>query len=106
MASISDDGNGRKRILFIDGSGDRKAIRLGKISVRMAEKIKIMVEGLNAAKIANCSPDRETAAWVSDLGDDLHAKLAAVGLTTPRQTARLKEFLDGFIANMRPSAAP
>ena len=55
MASISDDGNGRKRILFIDGSGDRKAIRLGKMSVRMAEKIKIMVEALNAAKITNCS---------------------------------------------------
>jgi hypothetical protein len=106
MASISDDGNGRKRILFIDGSGDRKAIRLGKISVRMAEKIKIMVEALNAARTANCSPDRETAAWVADLGDDLHTKLAAVGLTTPRRMARLGEFLDAFIDNRRSTAAP
>ena len=102
----AEDGNGRKRILFIDGSGDRKAVRLGKISVRTAEKIKIMVEALNAAEITNCSPDRETTAWVADLGDDLHAKLAAVGLTTPRRMARLGEFLDAFIDNRRPSAAP
>ncbi len=106
MASISSDPNGTKRILFIDGSGDRKTIRLGKVSIRTAEKIKVKVEALNAAKIANCSPDRETTTWVVDLGDSLNKKLAAVGLTEPRRTVpRLGEFLDGFIANRQSSAA-
>src|ERR1700677_2413534 len=106
MASISRDPNGRRRILFVAAEGERKAIRLGKMSNRMAEEIKIKVEALNAAKIGGCSLDRETAAWVANLGDDLHAKLAAVGLTQPRQTARLREFLDTFISNRRASAAP
>ena len=106
MASISRDPNGRRRILFIDRDGGRKTIRLGKVSQRMAEEIKIKVETLNAAKIGGCSLDRETAAWVAGRGDDLYAKLAAVDLTTPRQTAGLGEFLDGFIANRQSSAAP
>ena len=106
MASISRDPNGRRRILFTDRNGGRKTIRLGKVSQRMAEEIKIKVETLNAAKIGAGSLDRETAAWVANLGDDLHAKLAAVGLTSPRQAARLGEFLDAFIANRQSSAAP
>jgi integrase len=106
MASISRDPNGRRRILFVDADGNRKTIRLGKTSQRMAEEIKIKVETLNAAKIGGCSLDRETAAWVANLGDDLHAKLAAAGLAEPRRTARLGAFLEAFIANRIPSAAP
>ena len=74
MASISSDPKGAKRLLFVDADGNRKAIRLGKTSLRMAETIKVKVEALNAAKIGGCSVDRETAAWVANLGDDLHAK--------------------------------
>src|ERR1700677_1421954 len=106
MASISRDPNGRRRILFVAAEGERKAIRLAKIPQRMPQEIKIKVENLNAAKIGGCTLDRETAAWVANLGDELHTKLTAVGLTSPRQTARLKEFLDGFITNRQPSAAP
>src|ERR1022692_735862 len=98
MASISRDPNGRRRILFIDRDGDRKTIRLGKVSQRTAEEIKIKLETLNAAKIGAGSLDRETAQWLANLGDDLHAKLAAVGLAEPRRTApKLGEFLDAFI---------
>src|SRR5207237_1431894 len=45
--------------------------------------------------------DRETASWVARIGDDLAAKLAAVGLITSRAaaTARLQEFIDGYIAS-------
>jgi integrase len=106
MASISRDPNGRRRILFIDRDGDRKTIRLGKASQRMAEEVKIKVETLNATKIGASSLDRETAQWVANLGNDLQAKVAAVALTEPRRTARLGEFLDGFIANRKPTAAP
>jgi hypothetical protein len=103
MASISRDSNGRRRIQFVAADGIRKSIRLGKMSQRMAEEIKIRVEVLNAAIISGCSIDNETAAAVARLGDDLHAKLAAVGLVSPRQNASvacplLGEFVDAFIA--------
>lgn len=98
MASISDDGNGRKRILFVNASGDRKAIRLGKVSIKTAETVCTKMEALNAAIIANTPIDRETAAWLSKIGDDLHAKLAAVGLAEPRSTsaATLAEYVAGY----------
>lgn len=64
----------------------------------MAEEIKIKVETLNAAKIGACSLDRETAAWVANLGDDLHAKLAAVNLVSARNRMNLGDFLDTFLA--------
>jgi hypothetical protein len=105
MASISHDSNGRKRILFVNADGERKAIRLGKMSQRMAEEIKIRVEALNAAKIGGCSLDRETAAWLAERGDDLHQKLVAVGLATARTAARLGEFIAAYIAR-RTNIAP
>src|SRR5271168_380803 len=98
MASISRDPNGRRRILFVTADGERKTIRLGKVSQRMAEEIKIKVENLNAVKIGGCSLDRETAAWVAKLGDDLHAKLTAVGLVSARNRMNLGDFLDAFLA--------
>jgi integrase len=98
MASISRDPNGRRRILFVDANGNRKTIRLGKTSQRMAEEIKIKVETLNAAKIGGCSLDRESATWLANLGDDLHAKLAAVGLVPARNRMNLGNFLDAFLA--------
>ncbi len=106
MASISNDPGGMRRILFVARDGVRKAIRLGKVPIKTAESICTKIETLNAAACSNTPIDRETAAWLAGVGDDLHAKLAAVGLVVPRQTARLGQFLDAFIDNRRPSAAP
>ena len=41
MASIVRDPNGRKRILFFNADGNRKVIRLGKMSQRQAEAVKL-----------------------------------------------------------------
>jgi hypothetical protein len=103
MASISRDTNGRRRIQFLAADGVRKGIRLGKVSQRIAEEVKVKVEALNAAIIAGCPIDGATAQWVAKLGDELHAKLAAVRLVPVRQTdstacPRLGEFVDSFIA--------
>ena len=46
MASISNDPNGRRRILFIGANGKRQAIRLGKVPLRYAESTKVKVEDL------------------------------------------------------------
>jgi len=103
MASISNDPGGRRRIMFLDKSEDRKTIWLGKVSKRTAEEIKTKVESINIAAIAGHSIDGGTAEWLGKIGDALHAKLAGAGLVTPRQgklppiQARLGEFLEGYI---------
>jgi hypothetical protein len=97
MASISRDPNGRRTIQFVASDGKRKSVRLGKVSQRIAEEIKVKVESLNAAVITGCPVDNETAQWVARLGEDLAGKLAAVGLIPRRAAARLGEFLDGYI---------
>ena len=84
MASISNDGNGSRRVQFFNKVGERKAIRLGKVTKRDAEAFKVKLESLLSATLMGNSPDREVSFWLSDLSDDLHAKLAAHGLITPR----------------------
>lgn len=61
MASIANDPSGRKRILFVDPSGNRKPIRLGRVSQRDAESIARHVEALLAAKTANQPIPQQTA---------------------------------------------
>ena len=101
MASIAKDPNGRKRILFFNNDGDRKAIRLGKATMQQASAVKLRVELLVAAKMNATAPDDDTSRWVASIGDELHAKLAEHGLTSPRakaQVVTLATFLDGYIA--------
>jgi integrase len=97
MASISKAANGHRTIQFVGGDGKRRSIRLGKVSQRLAEQIKFRVEALNAAVISRCPLDGDTAAWVASIGDDLAAKLAAVGLIAPRSRGLLGEFIDAYI---------
>jgi len=106
MASISNDPNGRRRILFIGPDG-RKAIRLGKCSERQAEAVKVKVEDLVSAIITGHTPSDATARWLADLDEVLYAKLAAVDLVKPRETKvmTLVALLDRFVdtATVKPS---
>ena len=88
MASISIDANGNRRILFMAGDGTRKAIRLGAIPIKQADAVKVKVEAVLAAKLAGMPLDAESARWVGSIGEDLHCKLAAVGLVESRRFAR------------------
>lgn len=106
MASISTDPQGNRTIQFVAGDGKRRSVRLGKMSIKTAGKIKTYVEAINAALIANTSLETESAKWLAGLCDDLHAKLAAVGLVAPRQTALLDEFLHKFIDNRKATLKP
>jgi integrase len=112
MASISRDPGGRRRILFMGADGKRRAIRLGKVSQRVADSICAKVEALAAAAAAKLSWDSETAAWVGGLDCVLYDKLAAVDLVPKRETpeasapALLGPFLDAYIAgrgHLKPS---
>src|SRR5262245_46383155 len=106
MASIVNDPGGRRRILFVAPDEHRKTIRLGKIDRKSTEAIARHVEALLAAKIAGQPVPRDTAAWLANIGAALLDKLAAVGLVEAPKRAGLGEFLDGFIANRKPTAAP
>ena len=102
MASIANDKNGTKRILFVDPSGKRKTIRLGKSSKRIAETAKGHIERLLSAKIAGHSPDPETAKWLSGVGDVLHERLVKVGLVSSRSTKSrpvLGDFLNEYLVS-------
>jgi integrase len=108
MSSVIDDPNGRKRILFFNGSGERKSVRLGKCSKHDAERIASYIEDINAAKIRSGAMAGITAAWLGTLGDILHNRLARAGLVAARAAAermKLGPFIDAYIAS-RPDVKP
>lgn len=101
MASISRDANGTRRILFVDSNGDRKAIRLGKVSQNSAMTIKLRVEQLLESIILNRPMESSLAEWVADLDKRLAVKLAAVGLIArfnDKPAATLGEQIDAYLA--------
>jgi integrase len=102
MASVVNDPGGRKRILFVAPDESRKAIRLGKRSLKDAEAIARHVEALLAAKIGGQPLPRDTASWLADIGPALYRRLGRVGLVSPRQEnvgdVALGHLVDSFIA--------
>ena len=102
MASIGHDSNGRKRILFGSVNGTRKTIRLGKVSAKQAAAFKVKVEDLVAAAAGAKVIEDETARWLADLPDHMHARIAAAGLvkSRDRSAATLGKFLDDYFAHL------
>ncbi len=84
MASIAKDPNGLKRLLFVDGNGDRKKIHLGKMTVADAREVKTRVENILSATNSRRGFDNPTAQWIAEIPDSLADKLAAKGLIAPR----------------------
>ena len=99
MASVTSDAAGRKRIQFVDGDGRRKAIRLGKMSIKQADAFKGKLQNLIGARITG-TMDAETSRWLVAMDDTMHARLAAVGLVKSRAGGRavLGVFIDGYLA--------
>ena len=97
MASISNDPNGRRRILFIGADGKRRSIRLGKVPVRHAESVKVKVEDLVSASITGHTPADETSRWLAGLDCELYEKLARVGLVKRREVTTLGAFTQSYI---------
>lgn len=101
MASISNDPGGKRRIQFVDLNGDRKAIRLGKVSQRTAEGFKYRVEQLLEAIMFKRSMEAELAQWVAGLKPTMANKLARAGLIPKREVkaaAALETFIESYIA--------
>jgi integrase len=102
---VSVDRDGRKR----------PTVPLGNLTKAKAETIKGYIESLAASKRAGVTMEGPTADWLATIGDDLHRRLAKLGLCSPRQQAEptaqrqavlLGEFIDGYIdgrAKLKPS---
>jgi hypothetical protein len=99
MASASRDKQGNAVIQFIGADKKRRSIRVGKISDARVEIIRQRGGLLVVAEKHGHALDGEVAAWLAKMGDDLHAKLAGVGLVAARRAARIGEFIDEYIAN-------
>jgi len=101
MATIGNDPNGRKRILFVSGDGSRQTIRLGKASNKQAEAFKVKLEALIGQSITGAVDD-ETSRWLAALPDVTHGRLSAVGLVKPRNrmATTLGKFLADYFAGL------
>jgi hypothetical protein len=98
MASISKQPNGRRTIQFVAADGKRRSIRLGKISQRNAEAVKVKVEQLAAASISGHVIDADTSRWVASLDAVMVEKLANAGLVPKRESATLGLFLENYFS--------
>lgn len=105
MASISDDPNGRKRILFMLG-GKRRVLRLGKLTSRQADAFKVRLEQLVGTVHSGHPPDDETARWLAGLDPTIRVRMERAGLVRPSRggNATLLKLLDEFAAaaNVKP----
>src|SRR4029079_11301039 len=80
--------------------GRRPAIRMGKVSLRIAEDIKTKVQQLADAHRYNQPVEGKLAKWVADLELPLAKKLARVGLILdpePKTPTTLGAFLKSYI---------
>lgn len=110
MASISNDPHGLRRILFVDAHSIRRTIRLGKVSKRTAEMVRVRIESLLAAKLMGTPIDRDTASWLAEEGKYLRPKLERACLIAPAEQPTkgqmLNEFLRRFMERNGPSKKP
>ncbi len=99
MATVGNDPNGRKRILFLDPrDGKRKTVRLGKCDKRTAQAIAVHIEALLAAQVRGLPLPPDTATWLKELRGKLREKLVGLGLVEAPKCVTLGEFLRSYLA--------
>ncbi len=104
MASISNDPNGTKRILFRTPDGERRAIRLGHMPDDGAAGFLKHLKSLLACKENDQPESPAVVKWLGGLPDRFHEQLSAFGLVEARPKNRQKAvktlggFLDDFFA--------
>ena len=102
MASLICKGDRWTLQFRIRPNQPRKCVALGAMSEVQAEAHRERVGALVEAIRADSPPDPSTRDWVAKLPDDLHSKLACVGLVVPRDNDQaaavplLGRFLDEY----------
>ena len=103
MASVLNLPNGRRAVQFFAPDGERRTIRLGKLSKEAAAMCGRHIDVLVAAKDANQQAPKDTLRWLTDLSDELADRLARFEVIPPRvaeavaPAVTLKGFLDEHI---------
>src|SRR5262245_7953961 len=107
MATVGNDPNGFKRILFVAPDGKRKTIRLGKVTAKQAAAFKVKVEALIGQAITGVADD-EVFRWLAGLDAQVYGRLVAVGLAKRREGGgqTLGALLAGYIAGRKADAKP
>ncbi len=97
MASVSRDANGTRRVLFTDREGERKTVRLGRVSTKTADTFRLKLQDVIAARFTETAIDAEVARWMADLPDRMYSRLVRAGLADPR-TSAARVTLGGLLA--------
>lgn len=112
MASLSNDGPKKYRILFMGSGGKRQQIRFSGFTQKDAKTLLNLVERLISAKAFGSGIDPHDVKILSTLPDKVHQRLARHGLTEPRvktslpaekPTFTLEAFLQDHIDHGRTS---
>jgi integrase len=99
MASVLNLPNGRRAVQFFAPDGERRTIRLGKLSKDAAAEFGRSVDVLVDAKNAGQQAPRKVLEWAKGLSDDLTDRLAKFGVIEPRRKAvsvALGPFIDDY----------
>lgn len=102
MASVYKSG--KTAVLQIGKGKARRVKRLGTLSTDGVRKVQFHVDQIEQAKRAAAIIPPDTVAWLSEIADDLHEKLAALELVEPRKSAEdlmpmtLGKLFDDFLA--------
>ena len=106
MSSISSNKAGQRAIYVRGADARRRPIRLGKVSMKQARIVQGFVDDLERVANHNGTPTEKTSAWLAGIGDELHDKLARVGLVTPRESISLGVFIGSHIARSEKTVKP
>ncbi|MEM6945295.1 MAG: tyrosine-type recombinase/integrase [Pseudomonadota bacterium] len=102
MASISQDKKtGRRMLQFTDPSGKRHTLRLGRVTKKQAEHVRLRIDQLLGAKLTGSPVDPDTARWVGGLDPTFQKRLGATGLIHVAAAIGLEAFIDGYIRSRR-----
>jgi integrase len=99
MASVCPEPNGRK-LIQINQLPNRPKVRLGKVSDKAAQSIRVKIEAVLASKASGQPLDHETASWLGRIDRKLHGRLVSLGLVNARdeaQTAALSDVVARYI---------
>ena len=81
MASIIQYRDGLRRIDFCSTpNGKRQSVRLGRVSLKVAEMVNAKIEAIVADKLAGRPHDAEVSQWLAKLDEAMLSKLRAAGL--------------------------
>jgi integrase len=107
MASLCEDKGPRGtrwRVITRLPNGSRHTMRLGRVSKRIAEQTRRMVELLEASKATGQPYDPELIAWLGRISDKIHDRIVRAGLAEPRAASvaaiTLGKHLDRYFSTL------